>query len=169
MTSSCWLGGWPSRSSRTGWWNHQTSPAAVERDFGAAVDGRDATCIHIATLGDHPFGLIQHYALANYPDYLAELSAVCDVTPGALSVDYLIGDPDFRGRGLGAEMIAACVERVWSQHPRASDVIVPVHAENRASWRALTRAGFCRVAEGSLTPDNPRHSTDHYVYCLRRP
>ena len=47
-------------------------------------------------------------------------------------------------------------------------MIVPVHAGNRASWRALERAGFTRVAAGELRPDNPRDSRDHYVYGLNR-
>ena len=46
--------------------------------------------------------------------------------------------------------------------------LVPVHADNRASWRALERAGFTRVAEGDLEPDNPQDTRDHVVYRRRR-
>ncbi len=146
------------------WWNHQTTPTAIERDFGPAVDGREPTFVFIAELGCRPFGLIQCYAIAAYPEYLGELSAVCEVPAAAVSVDYLIGEPDLRGRGLGTRMIEACVEWIWQECTEADDVIVPVHVENRASWRALARAGFLRIAEGQLKPDNPRHSSDHYVY-----
>ena len=151
------------------WWNHETTPEAVERDFGPTIDGRDETAIFISLLGDRPFGLVQRYPIAAYADYLAELTAVCDVPPGALSIDYLIGDPDIRGRGLGAAMIAAFVGESFSAHPDARDVIVPVAAGNTASWRALERAGFNRVAEGELEPDNPRDGRDHYIYAIRRP
>ncbi len=48
-------------------------------------------------------------------------------------------------------------------------MLVPVAAGNVASWRALERAGFVRVAEGPLTPDNPVDPTDHVLYLLRRP
>jgi aminoglycoside 6'-N-acetyltransferase len=44
-----------------------------------------------------------------------------------------------------------------------------VSAANRASWRALERAGFRRFAEGDLQPDNPLDSLEHYVYRLHRP
>jgi aminoglycoside 6'-N-acetyltransferase len=41
---------------------------------------------------------------------------------------------------------------------------VPVSVANRASWRALERAGFHRAATGELTPDNPSDGRDHYIY-----
>jgi aminoglycoside 6'-N-acetyltransferase len=59
-------------------------------------------------------------------------------------------------------MIAMFVEQSWPLCPHADDVIVPVSAANRASWRALERAGFRRIAEGHLKADNPCDSRDHY-------
>ena len=151
------------------WWNHETSAAAIERDFGPSLDGHDATEVFVAVLADRPFGLIQRYPIDAYAEYVEELSKVCSVPAGALSVDYLIGEPDVRGRGLGAAMIAAFVDQSWPLYPCANDVIVPVSAANRASWRTLERAGFRRIAEGDLQPDNPRDSLEHYVYRLQRP
>ena len=150
------------------WWNHESTAAAIERDFGASVDGHDAAEVFVAVLEERPFGLIQRYPIDAYADYVEELSAVCAVPAGALSVDYLIGEPDMRGRGLGATLIATFVDQSWPLHPRADDVIVPVAAGNRASWRALERAGFRRIAEGDLKPDNPRDPPLHFVYRLHR-
>jgi len=146
------------------WWNHETSMQAVERDFGASIDGRDAAEVFLAVDSGRPFGLIQRYAIASSAEYLAELSTVCDVPPGALSIDYLIGEPDFRGRGLAAAMIAAFVDHTWRACPAAADILVPVALGNRASWRSLERSGFTRIAEGELTPDNPIDPRDHVVY-----
>jgi aminoglycoside 6'-N-acetyltransferase len=162
------LGRWLAEPLVARWWNHETSPGALERDFGPTVDGRDAGEAFVALAGERPFGFIQCYPLAAYPEYLAELTSVCEVPPGALSVDYFIGDPELRGRGLGAAMIAAFVAGAWARHPQAADVIVPVAAGNTASWRALERAGFRRIAVGELEPDNPRDPRDHYVYRRRR-
>lgn len=150
------------------WWNHETSPEAVERDFGPSVDRIDDTEMFLSVLDDRAVGLIQRYPIAAYPEYFEELSAVCVVPPGALSVDYLIGEPDVRGQGLGALMIATFVAESWTFYPDAEHVIVPVSCGNRASWRALERAGFRRIAEGELEPDNPRDPRDHYVYQLER-
>lgn len=151
------------------WWNHEYSPEAVERDFGASVDGRDPAEWFVTTVGTRPFGLIQRYPIAAYPEYVEELARVCPVSPEALSVDYLIGDPELRGRGLGSALVAAFVASSWPRFPRADEVIVPVSAANRRSWRTLEHAGFRRIAEGELAPDNPRDSREHYIYRLPRP
>jgi aminoglycoside 6'-N-acetyltransferase len=143
------------------WWNHETSPDALERDFGAMIDGRDPGEAFIASVVGRPFGYIQRYRFADEPQYVAELAPLCDVPAGAVSIDYFIGEPEMRGRGLGAAMIAALVAD-------DRDVIVPVAAGNVASWRALERAGFERVAEGELEPDNPIDPPDHVVYALKR-
>ena len=141
------------------WWNHETTPEALERDFGPSVDRRDPTEMFIVAADGREFGFIQRYALAGEPRYVAELSRLCEVPPHAVSVDYFIGEPDMRGRGLGARMIADLT--------RGADVIVPVAAGNAASWRTLERAGFSRVAEGDLEPDNPVDPPLHYVYRQR--
>lgn len=60
------------------------------------------------------------------------------------------------------------MQRTWAEHAEADDVLVPVAAGNRASWRALEKAGFVRVAEGALAPDNPVDPPDHVLYRLRR-
>jgi aminoglycoside 6'-N-acetyltransferase len=114
----------------------------------------------VACWEGHPFGLMQRYALGDEPEYRAELSRICELDPAAISIDYLIGEPEMRGRGLGAAMIAAAAAG-------AREVVVPVAAGNVASWRALERAGFVRVAAADLEPDNPIDPPLHYVYRQR--
>jgi aminoglycoside 6'-N-acetyltransferase len=145
------------------WWNHETSASAVERDFGPAVDGRDPAEMFLAVLDERPFGLIQRYELAAFPEYRRELDRLWPVPAGAISIDYLIGEADLRGRGLGAAMIAAFVAETRRDRREAVEVLVPVAVGNRASWRALERAGFERVATGELEPDNPRDPRDHHL------
>ena len=60
------------------------------------------------------------------------------------------------------------VERTWDDLPHATAVVVAVVAANRASWRAVERAGLPRVAEVDMTPDNPVDDPLHYVYRLDR-
>jgi aminoglycoside 6'-N-acetyltransferase len=163
------LSGWLEEPVVARWWNHDTGRDDLERDFGAAIDGDEPTEVFIASLAGIPFGLIQRYRIDAYPDYLEELRPVVDVPPAAVSVDYLIGVPSYRGRGLGAAMITALVEAGWSDIPWADAVVVPVATANTASWRALERAGFRRVAEGELEPDNPIDDRAHVVYRIDRP
>ena len=150
------------------WWAHDPSPEAIEADFGPCLDGRDPTELELACAGGRPFGLLQRYTFADNPQYVAELAPVYPVPEGALSIDYLIGEPAMRGRGAGAAMLAAFVADSWPRYPAARDVVVPVAAGNVASWRALERAGFTGVAEGPLAPDNPADPPDHVVYRARR-
>jgi aminoglycoside 6'-N-acetyltransferase len=151
------------------WWNDPATPEAVEAQFGPSVDGTDPTAVYLGLDEGRPFGLVQVYAFADEPESLAELSAICPVPAGALSVDYVVGEAGDRGRGLGAALIAAAVERGFADHPDAQDVLVPVVAGNVASWRALLRAGATWYAEGDLTPDNPIDPPAHVVHRFTRP
>ncbi len=151
------------------WWHHDTSDAAVERDFGPALDGTDPTALRVVQLDGRDVGLVQRYRLDAYPEYVAELAPLLDVPPGALSIDYLLGEPDVRGRGVGAAVVAAAAEEAWRAHPDAPCLVVPVALGNEASWRALRRAGFRLAATGPMVPDNPVDPPDHVVHVLDRP
>jgi aminoglycoside 6'-N-acetyltransferase len=146
------------------WWDHEFTAQAVEADFGACVDGLEPTDLYVGMLGDEPVGLIQRYAIASYPEYVEELLPVVDLPAGAFSVDYFIGEPRHLRQGLGEAMIRECVASIWRDFPEAGSVIVPVNASNPASWRVLVCAGFRRVAEGDLTPDNPIDARLHWIY-----
>ncbi len=151
------------------WWHDDSSAEAVERDYGPCIDGTEPTTVWLVLKDDDPVGLVQGYRWASYPDDLAEMAGVWPVLDGAVGIDYLIGVPEARGRGVGPQLIAAAVAELAAAHPGARDVVVPVHAGNRASWRALEKAGFTRVAEGELEPDNPSDTRDHVVLRLPLP
>ncbi|MGW6271522.1 GNAT family N-acetyltransferase [Streptomyces sp. NPDC055060] len=151
------------------WWNHETSPEAVARDFGPAARGEEASEDLLILLDGEPVGLVQRYRFADYTADLAELADQVEIPPEALSLDYLIGDPARVGQGLGPRMIEAVVRATWTDHPRATAVLVPVHTGNRPSWRALEKAGLRRIADVSLEPDNPIDDHTHYLYRIDRP
>jgi len=162
------LGRWLREPLVARWWDEPSAPEAVEARYGPCIDGDDPTALYLALAGGEPFGMVQVYAFADEPEYTAEMETVCPVPVGALSIDYLVGDPTARGRGLGAAMIAAAVARGFAEHPDARDVLVPVALGNEASWRALRRAGAHWYAEGELEPDNPVDSRDHVVHRFTR-
>lgn len=151
------------------WWNHEHSTEAVQRDFGASVRGEEPGEDLVVSLDGRPIGLLQRSVIADYPDDLAEFAAIVDVPDGAVELDYLIGDASLRGRGLGSRLIAEAVESTWAAYPAAPAVLVAVVAANAASWRALEKAGFRRVAEGPMELDNPIDDPLHYVYRVDRP
>ncbi|MEU4226294.1 GNAT family N-acetyltransferase [Nonomuraea sp. NPDC026600] len=150
------------------WWNHQTSLEAVARDFGGIAKGEEPGENLLVFLDSRPLGLVQRSLLADYPEYQAKLEAIVAVPEGAITIDYLIGDPQQVGQGIGTAMIRSIIERTWEELPAATCVLVPVSAANRASWRALEKAGLRRVAEGDLEPDNPIDDRTHYLYQVDR-
>lgn len=150
------------------WWHHDPSLDSIEEDFGDTIDGLEPAEDFVATLDGEPIGVIQYCHFMDYPEYVAEMAGVYPVGAGAVSIDYLIGDPANVGRGIGRALIAAFVERIWATDPLATHIVVPVHSDNPASWRALLRAGFRLVAQGELEPDNPVDDRRHEILRLDR-
>jgi aminoglycoside 6'-N-acetyltransferase len=163
------LTAWLAEPAVARWWNHETTPEAVERDFGPSVRGEEPGEDLVVFLDGRAIGLLQRSKISDYPTDHAEFAAIVDVPDGAVELDYLIADPGLRGRGLGSRMIAAAVEDTWKACPRAPAVLVAVVAANVASWRALEKAGLRRVAEGAISPDNPVDDPLHYIYRADRP
>ncbi|QVQ50742.1 GNAT family N-acetyltransferase [Spiractinospora alimapuensis] len=151
------------------WWNHEYTPEAVARDFGPSVRGEEAGENLVAVEDGRSIGLVQRHRLADYPQYVDEFASVLTVPDGAVSIDYLLGPPELLGMGLGPRMIHAVVLRTWADMPDATCVLVPVAAGNRASWRALEKAGFHYVGSGPMEPDNPADDPLHHVYRVDRP
>ena len=162
------LGRWLAQPHVARWWNHETSAAAVENDFGAAVDGIDPADIFIAEAGAQPIGLLQRYRFGDNPGYRNDLAALLEVPDDALAIDYFIAEPSVLRQGFGSAMIRAAVAAIWRDYPAAASIVVPVSAANTASWRTLERAGFARVASGPLAPDNPIDPPDHFIYRIER-
>lgn len=151
------------------WWCDDPAPEAVEAEYGGVIDGTEPAQVFIAHRCGRPVGLVQCFALAAYPQYAGEIARWTDVPPQAWSLDYFLGDPDALQRGWGTELVGQLTESIWSHTREAAAVIVPVHADNRASWRVLERNGYRRVARGEFEPDNPVDTPEHFVYRLDRP
>ncbi|MER8236327.1 GNAT family N-acetyltransferase [Streptomyces sp. NPDC094049] len=151
------------------WWNHETSPEAVARDFGPAARGEEPSEDLLVAVDGEPVALVQRCWIADYPQYIGNLAEQAEVPERAMTVDYLIGDVQLTGQGLGTRIIQAVVTATWTDHPDAESIVVPVHSANRASWRVLEKAGFRRYAEALLEPDNPADDRLHFVYRVDRP
>lgn len=170
------LATWLSHPHVSRWWNHEFTAEAVERDFGPSARGEEPSEDLLALLderpagpAERPIGLLQRCFWHDYPEYVDEVAHILTVPSDAVTIDYLIGEPADTGRGLGPAMIQAAVADTWRTLPRANSIIVPVAEGNRASWRALEKAGFSRIAEGDLPPDNPIDPPLHVIYRIDRP
>ena len=88
-------------------------------------------------------------------------------SPDAIGIDYLIGEADATGRGLGPEMVRRCTDEIWHRHQDAAAVTTAVHQDNTPSWRALDKAGFTQIWSGVLASYREA-GTVSVVYELRR-
>jgi aminoglycoside 6'-N-acetyltransferase len=163
------LAAWLREPQVARWWNQPSSSEEVELDFGPSVRGEEPGEDLVVSLDGRSIGLLQRSVIDDYPEDLAEYAQVVEVPPGAVQLDYLIGDAADRGRGLGPRIIAAAVRDTWDVYPSAPAVLVAVVAANTASWRALEKAGLRRIAEGPMEPDNPADDPLHVVYRIDRP
>ncbi|UVI36357.1 GNAT family N-acetyltransferase [Brevibacterium spongiae] len=163
------LARWLGSSHVARFWNHETTAEAIERDFGGSIDGTEPSFDYIVEEDGVPIGLIQRSAIWDYADEQRELINLADVPRGALTIDYFIGEQAATGHGVGTRMIREFTELCFRDSPVAPAIIVPVTAVNQASWKALAAAGYERIAEGQLPPDNPSDDGWHVVYRRDRP
>jgi aminoglycoside 6'-N-acetyltransferase len=128
------------------WWEgDDVSWAGVRRTYGATAD--DPEEHYTALLDELPVGWIQWVRLADVPGDAA-FFAPLNPGPESASIDYLLGEHRWRGRGVGTAMIRAFVHRiVLAGHPEVSEIWVAPQLANEASWRALAAAGFRHVAD----------------------
>ena len=139
---------------------------ATEVKFGPGIDGTEANEVFVFTVDGRPAGVVQRYLIDDYPEWLEALAPALDAHHGA-GIDYFIGEPDLVGRGIGPAMIRSFVPSVFERYPSAVAVVVDVDQANRASWRALEKAGLHRIYTGDI--DDEGTMTPEFVYRLDRP
>jgi aminoglycoside 6'-N-acetyltransferase len=162
------LGRWLARPHVQRWWREPSDPAAVEAAYGPLLDGTDPTEGYVVVLDGRPVGFVQRYRVDAHPGWAATVSAALG-DPRGVGIDYLIGEEDLVGQGLGRRMIARFSDDCWSRYPDDDRIVVAVQQGNVASWRALEAAGFGRVWDGRLATSEPSDEGPAYLYVLDRP
>jgi aminoglycoside 6'-N-acetyltransferase len=150
------------------WWREPGDESSVEATYGPAIDGADPTELLIAELDGRPIGMLQHYRLADNPGYERALDPAGGPRPAA-GLDYLIGEPELTGHGLGPVMIAEGSARAWRAYPEIAAIVVAVQVGNRPSWRALEKAGYRRAWSGIVASGDPSDDGPSHAYVLDRP
>lgn len=155
------------------WWRGPAvTPAAIEADYGPQVDGADPARVfvfhyggvHGGVHGGTAAGLIQCYRHADHPDWDRAVGV-----PGAAGIDYFIGEERQCGRGLGTAVITAFTPLVFGFYPDTTVIVATPQRDNRASCRALEKAGFTLLHQRVLDSDDPSDSGVAAIYLLRRP
>jgi len=121
-------------------WFPRPVPDADEalRRFGARLAGEHPVRMWVAELGGVPVGYLQSFPVASDDDLVVRCQ-----DPEAVGFDYLIGEPDLVGKGLGTEMIATfCRHVLVPEYPEAPRFLAAPDVRNHASVRALEKCGF---------------------------
>lgn len=123
------------------WWHHAGEPTRerVAETYGPRVDGRTPTRMWVVEVNGRSIGFVQDYRISDHPDF-----ALLTPDPGAIGVDYAIGEPGWAGRGLGARVLWAWMLGARRRFPDATAYFAAPDHANAASLRILDKAGFTR-------------------------
>jgi len=144
------------------WYSHDRARTIedVENKYGPRISGESPTRVYVVMLDGADAGIAQTYAIADYPDFAAALGA----GPDWAGLDYLLGEPTFRGRRLAHRVIEAFVRDVVFAERRTRICAAVPAAANVKSIRALARAGFTHERDVELESG----SRDCLMLALRR-
>jgi len=91
----------------------------------------------ITMIGRKPVGFCQYYRCSDaMEDWYGDISL-----DGAFSIDYLIGEEEYLGKGYGKATVLHLTETVFSLQD-AKRILVQPDPENQASCRTLMACGF---------------------------
>jgi RimJ/RimL family protein N-acetyltransferase len=142
------LGEWLNRPHVAEWFGGPTTFEQVERDYSADVDSAVVRPF-VAELEGVPVGWIQAYVVMGAdPEWWIDES-----DPGARGIDQFLADASNLGRGLGSQMVAQFVARLFGD-PQVTKVQTDPAPHNGRAIRAYEKAGFRRVGTVT-TPDGP--------------
>jgi aminoglycoside 6'-N-acetyltransferase len=119
------------------------SAAEVAAKYGRYIRRELPTYSSLALFDGTPFGYLQCYRVADWPEFQVTISV-----DDGVSVDLFIGDPDFLGKGVGRRMLEGYVDQVAHPlHPAEPVCWIGHELENTAARRCSAAAGFAPVRE----------------------
>jgi aminoglycoside 6'-N-acetyltransferase len=161
------LATWLSRPHVERWWREPSDIASVEQNYLPMLDGSDPTEAFIVHLSGRQIGYVQRYLIDDDPDWRESLRSVLGDSSG-IGIDYLIGELDLVGRGIGRRMISQFARDCWRRYPSADRIAVAIQQDNVASRKALEGAGFRRAWEGQLESSDPSDRGPSFMYVAER-
>lgn len=135
------------------WWDDGVKtpyPDAVIDDYREAIEGKDPTYHFLARIDGRPAGMMQHYRIADDPEYAEALALGED----AIGVDLFIGEADLIGRGHGPAMLRQFLRDVAFPFHGVDVCVIGPSVKNGPAIRAYAKAGFRPLREVTV-PDEP--------------
>jgi aminoglycoside 6'-N-acetyltransferase len=161
------LAGWLADPAVRRWWTSPSNLAGLEAKYGPRIDGSDPVQVFVIQVDTVSCGIFQRYPAVRNDDWK---QLVASALPGRrtddlMGIDYLLGPPQMRGRGVGTAALLEFVALLFEELPQTNAVLAMVRQENRPSCRALLRAGFDQIWSGTVA-GNPH--AGNQVHLLMR-
>lgn len=150
------------------WWKDPSAPERVQEKYLPRILGNDPTDMYVVTFDGQDIGLIQSYRVRDHPSWAETIAGSGLAFPSAAGIDYLIGERDLVGQGIGSAAIRAFTDFVFAAYPDVESIVVTPQAANQASCRVLGEAGYELVWTGMLDSDDPSDSGPAAMYVRTR-
>lgn len=152
---------WQAAAHVAAWWDQRSQDEdAVRRRYAGAVSGDEAVRMWVVEVDGRPIGMFQDYRLCDEPDYAAMTGY-----PEGVGFDYLVGDVELVGRGLGTRMIwEFCRDILHRDYPEVAHLVASPSHRNGRSLRALAKCGFTSGPR-IRPPPEPGESPDVEIVC----
>jgi aminoglycoside 6'-N-acetyltransferase len=145
------------------WWDGPADINWIAKHYSSRLAENALTRVYIAEIASRPIGFIKFYRYADYPDW-DKLFSIKD----AVGIDYLIGEFEFIGKGLGSLMIKLTIPIIFNRYPNVDIIIAAPKRDNYASCHSLQKAGFKLIEDRLFKSDNPVHNGIKSIYGLHR-
>jgi aminoglycoside 6'-N-acetyltransferase len=145
------------------WWDDGVRtpyPDAEIEEYREAIRGNDPTYRYIAQIDRRSAGMLQHYRIADEPEYAAALALDED----AIAVDLFIGEAELLGRGHGPAMLRQFLRDVAFPFHGTDVCVIGPSVKNAAAIRAYGKAGFRPLREVTV----PGEAQPEYLMRLTR-
>ncbi|MGZ4677819.1 MAG: GNAT family N-acetyltransferase [Acidimicrobiia bacterium] len=157
---------WLNRPHVHEWWGVDSGPGSLGGEGPNAataeqVHAKYAPEIEATSPRTHRFvivvdgadvGLVQHYSLADFAGYAAQIG---ETAPGAAGIDLFIGEHTLVGRGIGGRVLDAFVTDIVFADRAVARAVAGPHPDNTRSCRAFEKAGFVAVRDVVVPAEGP--------------
>jgi len=146
------------------WWDGEVDADAVLSRYGPRLSKDSPTRVYVIEAGALPVGIVQCYRHAAYPDWDRAVGI-----QKAAGIDYLIGDVDSTGKGIGSNAIRLIAQIAFDLYPEVDVIVSAPQKANLGSCKAIEKAGFSCIDERKLDSNCPSDSGISSIYVLHRP
>lgn len=133
---------------RPGWFAAGTYPAggysydAIVRDYGGSAAGHGRVAAFVVAYGAVPIGYLQCWRVGDFLDYAGHFVDDPRQAATTASLDFLIGEVDYVGGGLGPLVLGGFLREVVFGASDIDGVVINPDPANVPAIRAYEKVGF---------------------------